>query len=68
MNTASPATASLDLGLEWQQLLCRTGRRLSTRLAPTPLPAPYWVGRSEAVAHELGLAAPTMASAELLDA
>lgn len=41
---------------------------LFTRLAPQPLPAPYWVGRSRAVAHELGLSDDWMASQAALEA
>lgn len=37
-------------------------------MAPKPLPAPYWVGRSNTVAHELGLSADQLSSDALLQA
>lgn len=33
----------------------RLGPRFFTALAPAPLPAPYWVGRSAALAREMGI-------------
>jgi len=42
--------------LPWQHRFAALGPAFHTRLAPTPLPAPYWVGRSRRVADLLGLA------------
>ncbi|WP_198085039.1 YdiU family protein [Variovorax sp. E3] len=44
-----------DLGLRWKPGFLNLGPAFLTELRPTPLPDPYWVGRSDAVAHELGL-------------
>ena len=48
-------TDPVDLGLQWNHGLARLGPRFSTSLQPTPLPAPYWVAGSAAVAQSLGL-------------
>ena len=42
------------------------GADFHTRLAPTPLPDPYWVGRSAALARELGLAGDWLDSEDAL--
>jgi serine/tyrosine/threonine adenylyltransferase len=42
--------------LPWQNNFAALGARFSVPLQPTPLPAPYWVGHSAALATELGLA------------
>ena len=68
MNTASPETDGLDLGLDWHNSFAALGETFFTSLAPTPLPAPYWVGRSHAVARELGLSADQLSSDALLQA
>ena len=39
-----------------------------TELRPTPLPAPYWVGRSERLAQELGLERDWLQSDQALEA
>ena len=68
MNTATPEAHTLDLGLNWHNSFAALGEDFFTALAPTPLPAPYWVGRSDAVAHELGLSADQLSSDALLQA
>ncbi len=68
MNTASPETDDLDLGLDWHNSFADLGEAFFTPLAPKPLPAPYWVGLSNAVAHELGLSADQLSSDSLLQA
>ncbi|RZL90339.1 MAG: YdiU family protein [Variovorax sp.] len=45
----------VDLGLEWVPGFSALGSAFFTELMPTPLPAPYWVGRSTTLARELGL-------------
>jgi uncharacterized protein YdiU (UPF0061 family) len=62
--TASGAAS----GLRWRNRFAELGPAFFTRLQPTPLPAPYWVGRSEAAARELGLAGGWLESAEALEA
>ncbi|CAN5731716.1 YdiU family protein [soil metagenome] len=54
-------------GLQWRNGFAALGPAFHTRLRPTPLASPYWVGRSEATARELGLAADWFPSAESLD-
>ncbi len=39
----------------WTHRFASLGPAFFTELAPTPLPAPHWVGRSRAMARELGL-------------
>ena len=41
--------------LRWRDGFATLGPAFHARLGPTPLPAPYWVGRSEGAARELGL-------------
>ena len=50
-------TRAADLGLRWKPGFSTLGPAFFTELRPTPLPDPYWVGHSEAVARELGLPA-----------
>ncbi|RZI69536.1 MAG: YdiU family protein [Variovorax sp.] len=57
----------VDSGLRWNNRFARLGAMFSTRLQPTPLPAPYWVGRSAQAAHELGVEPQWFASAEALE-
>ena len=46
---------ALDIGLGWLHGFSKLGADFFTELAPETLPAPYWVGRSAAVARLLGL-------------
>ena len=62
---ARPARAA---ALQWRNSFARLDPAFFTRLLPTPLPAPYWVGRSQQVAAALGLDSGWMASAKALDA
>ncbi len=68
MNSATDTQDVLDIGLDWQNSFAKLGNDFYTPLAPRPLPAPYWVGRSESAAHQLGLAPSWRHSAELLQA
>ena len=45
----------VDLGLDWTAGFSTLGPAFFTELRPTPLPAPYWVGRSAGLAREIGL-------------
>ena len=58
----------VDLGLDWRPGFAALGPDFFTRLAPEPLPSPYWVGRSRAVAAEIGLPAALLDSDALLQA
>ena len=55
MSLLAEDTEAADLGLRWKPGFAALGPAFFTELRPTPLPGPYWVGRSEAVARELGL-------------
>lgn len=50
---ACPAPPALPL--RWRPGFAQLGEAFFTRLPPQPLPDPYWVGRSAAMARELGL-------------
>jgi len=67
MTLAPPSSLTpLDIGLTWRNSFAQLGRAFYTPLAPQPLPAPYWVGRSPSVARELGLDPAWLDSPELL--
>jgi uncharacterized protein YdiU (UPF0061 family) len=55
MSLLAEDTEVADLGLRWKPGFATLGPAFLTELRPTPLPDPYWVCRSEAVARELGL-------------
>ncbi len=55
MTATSEAVLVADSGLRWREGFAALGPAFYTRLRPTPLPEPYWVGRSAAVARELRL-------------
>jgi len=57
MSLLAEDTDVADLGLRWKPGFQSLGPAFFTHLRPTPLPDPYWVGHSEAVARELGLPA-----------
>ena len=61
-------TGTLDVGLTWRNSFVQLGNNFFTPLAPQPLPAPYWVGRSQSVARTLGLDVGWLDSGELLEA
>ncbi|VTU29104.1 protein adenylyltransferase SelO [Variovorax sp. PBL-E5] len=67
MTLISEAALAADTGLQWNHRFATLGPAFYTRLQPTPLPEPYWVGRSEGLARELGLDAGWFASAEALE-
>ena len=54
--------------LRWRNSFAALDPVFFTRLTPSPLPAPYWIGRSSRVAAELGLDPGWMESAQALDA
>ena len=57
-----------DLGLLWDNSFAGLGPDFYTELSPQPLPAPYWVGKSLAVARDIGLPEAWLESPALLDA
>ncbi len=68
MSTLAEDTDVVDLGLRWVPGFSALGPAFFTELRPQPLPQPYWVGRSEAMARELGLDSGWLASDEGLAA
>ena len=64
---ANPAGGT-DLGLIWNNSFATLGPDFYTELSPQPLPAPYWVGKSLAVARDIGLSEAWLESPALLDA
>ena len=60
--------APLDLGLAWSHRFASLGEDFFTPLAPTPLPAPYWVAHSASAAQALGLDPAHWRSDETLQA
>jgi len=68
MTSASTTLSPLDVGLTWHNSFAQLGRSFYTPLAPQPLPEPYWVGRSSALAREMGLNEAWLDSPELLQA
>lgn len=67
---SSPAAVAVPAAAAWRwtNRFATLGPDFHTRLQPTPLPAPYWVGRSRAMARELGLDEAWMASEAALQA
>ncbi len=59
---------ALDIGLDWTNSFLQLGPDFYTELSPQPLPAPYWVGKSPAVAREIGLSDEWLESQLLLEA
>lgn len=55
-------------GLNWVNSFAALGPDFYTELQPTPLPSPYWVGQSRALARELGLEDSWLESADTLEA
>ena len=67
MTTATKNFSTLDVGLTWHNSFAKLGQHFYTRLAPHSLPEPYWVGRSVALAREMGLIESWLSSPELLE-
>jgi uncharacterized protein YdiU (UPF0061 family) len=51
----------------WREGFAALGSAFYTRLQPTPLPDPYWVGRSAALAREMRLDPSWLGSSEALE-
>ncbi|MEJ7688859.1 MAG: YdiU family protein [Variovorax sp.] len=68
MTLSSEAASAAEAGLQWNNSFAALGPAFHTRLRPTPLPEPYWVGRSARMARELGLDAGWFESPEALEA
>ena len=61
-------TADLNLGFTWQHSFANLGPQFHTEQEPTPLPDPYWVGKSDSAAQLLGLPPDMLGSDALLQA
>ncbi len=68
MNMLQEATGAVESGLRWTTGFRTLGPAFFTDLKPTPLAAPYWVGRSDAAAHMAGIDAEWLASPDALAA
>jgi uncharacterized protein YdiU (UPF0061 family) len=68
MTLLADEAQAVDLGLRWAPGFHALGSAFYTELRPRPLPEPYWVGRSAAVAQLLGLDPAQMDTQEALDA
>ncbi|MEO6973582.1 MAG: protein adenylyltransferase SelO [Rhodoferax sp.] len=68
MNMVQDFVPQVELGLTWRNSFALLGADFYTALAPRPLSAPYWVGRSDAVARELGLQPSWSESPDALEA
>jgi len=68
MTLTSEEALAADSGLRWNHRFAALGPAFFTRLQPTPLPEPYWVGRSVPVAQTLGIDSQWFDSDEALQA
>ena len=67
IDTVSDTTDLAENDLKWSANgFARLGPDFCTEVQPRPLPSPYWVGRSRALARELGLGEQWLESAEAL--
>ncbi len=66
MSLLLDTTGAVDSGLRWTTGFRTLGPAFFTDLQPTPLPAPYWVGRSDAVARHVGIDANWLPTPEAL--
>ena len=68
MPAAGVSDSAADLGLTWRNSFAALGKSFFTPLAPQSLPDPYWVGKSQLVAHLLELNPGLFDTDELLQA
>lgn len=66
MSLLLETTGAVDSGLRWTTGFRTLGPAFFTDLRPTPLPAPYWVGRSDAAARDAGIDADWFSTPEAL--
>ena len=57
LSPALTTVATVTADLDWQHSFAALGQAFSVPLASTPIPAPYWVAHSDALAQQLGLPA-----------
>ncbi len=63
-----PSTTETSANLHWHNSFAHLQNDFFTRLVPSTLPSPYWVGRSLQAAQSLGLDTAWLASDEALQA
>ena len=68
MSPTTVDTPALDTGLVWGHSFAALGEDFFAPQQPTPLPSPYWVGRSPHVAAQLGIGAAALQSDDWLQA
>ena len=68
VNTCPTGSALAGIELKWDNSFARLGPDFYTELTPSRLPSPYWVGRNQVLARELGLKSEWLESAESLAA
>ncbi len=66
MNAVFNESPAAIPGQTWNNRFAALGTDFFTELQPTPLPAPCWISRNEALARELGLQEQWFASQEAL--
>ncbi len=52
---SAPPNNGPGLGAAWLNRFAALGDSFYSRIAPQPLPEPYWISRNQAIARELGL-------------
>jgi uncharacterized protein YdiU (UPF0061 family) len=67
-DAAGGASGAVDAGLRFDNRYARLPAAFHTALAPTPLPEPYLVARSDAAARLLGLDPARLADHDMIDA
>ena len=67
-DNAPAALNFAEPGLKWSNSFARLGPDFYTELQPQPMPSPYWMGRNQALARELGLGDHWLESTEALAA
>ena len=68
MSFSEPDSHTLKNSLTWNNSFAALGGDFCAPLQPTPLPSPYWVGRSPEVASMLGLGPDILTSDDWLQA
>jgi len=68
MSHLPPVPDALDLPIPWTNRFAALGESFYAPLAPTPLPAPYWVGVSTSAARWAGWSPEHLANPDVLHA
>ncbi|RZL96528.1 MAG: YdiU family protein [Variovorax sp.] len=65
-DTGGPTVAA-ETGLQWRERFAALPSAFHTRLQPTPLPEPYWVGQSAAAGRQIGVDPEWFGSTDALE-